>query len=250
MPKLTGLKMKERGKELAPIRARVFELCNRGITSPKAISMRLVGLDVNYNTIAGWIRKWKRGKGLKKITNRMPSKQNQLKKARFTTYEIWEKNPEINVAELGIELRNLGFRVKNNTRRTWLKRFNSGAIPKGYKIKQATPIARITTQPVAEVGLDKPTWEQIVEACPDTETLGLILVNGFITIAKERDELRLNVVPDLKFAREEIAELIRKISEITQERDRIIKIHNEQVAKKRIGHLTIDQVQHRLIPKG
>lgn len=46
-----------------------------------------------------------------------------------------------------------------------------------------------------------------------------------------------------------ISQLKYELGEVTRERNRIMREYNEKIAKLKVGTLTLDQVEHRLIPK-
>ncbi|MBA7545499.1 hypothetical protein ES705_37868 [subsurface metagenome] len=46
-----------------------------------------------------------------------------------------------------------------------------------------------------------------------------------------------------------ISQLKHELGEVTRERNRIMREYNEKIAKLKVGTLTLDQVEHTLIPK-
>lgn len=93
-------KMKERGKELAPIRQVAFEIWERN-PEIKAIKLQSVlkqyGHEVNYCTCRAWLDKWREGKGLarKMKVEAEPVKAEPVKVGEITFAQIVQSAPDI-----------------------------------------------------------------------------------------------------------------------------------------------------------
>lgn len=95
-----AVKMRERGKELAPIRQTAFEIWER-TPEIKAVKLQSVlkqyGHEVNYYTCRAWLVKWGKGKGLAKKmkVEAEPVKAEPVKVGEITFAQIVQSAPDI-----------------------------------------------------------------------------------------------------------------------------------------------------------
>lgn len=89
---------------------------------------------------------------------------------------------------------------------------------------------------IRQVSVDGLTWQQVLNACPEVDVLGVLLVQGFIRQSQEQQE--------------RIAELEKQAEWLTKDRQTLMREHNHLLLQaKSDGHLTIDTAQQQLIPK-
>lgn len=142
-------------------------------------------------------------------------RSEELAPVKKQVEEEWRCNPRLNQAELG---RKLG--ISSSTINCWIMEFHKKA-----HIDKPRPVVPNWV-----------TWEAIIKAVPDTATLGVIVVDGFMMRLQDKDN--------------EIKELKDKVHNITEDRKRIFTEYNTLLSKQRSGgHFGIDQVKHELIPK-
>lgn len=93
------------------------------------------------------------------------------------------------------------------------------------------------------------TLEQIIKAAGSVEALSLLFYQGVMEELKRRDS-GYDVLKQECLEKDElISGLKHELGEMTGERNRLMREYNETMAKLKVGTLTLDQVQHRLIPK-
>ncbi len=171
----------------------------------------------------------------------------ELAPARLLAFELWKENPQITGAELDTALKEKGFDIHKTTRTTWLSRFRKG---KGVRAYEGKPL--ITVKPEKIVPVVKPgklTLEQIIEAVDSVEALSLLFYQGVMEELKRRDAAFDVLKQDCLEKDALISQLKHELGEVTKERNRIMREWNEKIAGLKIGTLTLDQVEHRLIPK-
>jgi len=134
----------------------------------------------------------------------------ELKGLRERAHRLFEENPEIKAK---IVAGKLG--VNESTAYSWKTRWEKRTGKKPPLIPQANKVNELT-------------FEQLIKATGSIETLGVLCVEGFMQKLKESDD---------------------KIAELEEEKKKIMQSHNEYVARTKIGHVTIDQVEHRIIKK-
>ncbi len=161
----------------------------------------------------------------------------ELTPARLFALELWKENPQITAAELGKALKEKGFEIGKTTYSTWLSRFKKG---KGVRTYEGKP--RIAVKPT-EI-----TLEQIIKATGSVEALSLLFYQGVMEELKRRDSAYDVLKQDCLEKDEMISRLRHELGEMTGERNRLIREFNETIAKVKVGTLTLDQVEHRLIP--
>jgi len=195
-------------------------------------------------------------------------KGKELTPARVLAFELWQENPQITGPELGRALKEKGFEVLRGTSTGWLARFKKGGGVQKYDGKKrlpgvkprkhavaaaepsgpAEPAAVETSEPVA-VKPGKITLEQIIKAVGSVEALSLLFYQGVMEELKRRDS-GIDVLRQECLEKDGlISGLKRELEDITRERNRLLREFNEKLAKVKVGTLTLDQVEHRLIPK-
>jgi hypothetical protein len=109
---------------------------------------------------------------------------------------------------------------------------------------------------------EKPTFEQLIESFSSPDELGEYLVLGFVKIAQERNELRSLVGNDTTGLKAELDSYIQRCKELkgevisltsqlqakSNDYDRLLKLHNESLARAKTGHMTIDTIKRAIIP--
>lgn len=78
-------------------------------------------------------------------------------------------------------------------------------------------------------------FERIINSVPNIQTLGILILEGFNAALASRDL----IIDDLK----------KELNDVVKERDKIMEDFNSRLTKAKIGTLTLDQVQHRLVKK-
>jgi len=159
--KTIGKEMKERGKELAPIREMAFQIWKENPEiRVKTLHSQLKehGYEVNYYTLRTWMKRWRKGKPPEKKGRfdaaGMRERGKEMAPIRQTAFEIWERNPEIKPAELHSQLKQYGKEVNLSTCMAWLYKWRNG---RGLARKR-----KVEAEPVkAESVKVEPTWEQI-----------------------------------------------------------------------------------------
>jgi len=79
------------------------------------------------------------------------------------------------------------------------------------------------------------TWERIVELVPNVPSLGEIVLEG--------------IIGRISRLSKENANLTEELDETKADLEKVTELYNSIRANRRIGTLTLDSVQHRLIPK-
>jgi hypothetical protein len=149
----------------------------------------------------------------------------ELAPIRNRAYELLKQNPMLTATPLQSILLSEGLKVEANTCQNWIHRWRQREQQKEQ------------TQPKPELN-----WDHIVKAVPDINTLGQILLHGFMAKLSEKDSA-------YEVLKQENIRLQDELNEAKRERDKIASEFNERLAKAKIGTLTLDQVQHRLIRK-
>jgi hypothetical protein len=154
----------------------------------------------------------------------------ELTPARLFALELWKENLQITALELGKALKEKGFEVAKSTYSTWLIRFKKGKSIRTYDGKDLRAVKPSEITPAVKPS--EITLEQIIKTAGSVEALSLLFYQGVM------EELRRL-----------ISQLKHELGEVTKERNRIMREYNEKIAKLKLGTLTLDQVEHRLIPK-
>ena len=93
------------------------------------------------------------------------------------------------------------------------------------------------------------TLEQIIKAVGSVEALSLLFYQGVMEELTRRD-VAFDVLKQDGLEKDEtISRLKHELAEMTRERNRIMREYNEKMAKVKVGTLTLDQVEKKLIPK-
>jgi len=163
----------------------------------------------------------------------------ELTPARLLAFKLWEENPQITAVELDKALKEKGFEVAKGTRITWLTRFKKGSAIRTYEGK---PLTAVAVKP-GEI-----TLEQIIKAVGSVEALSLLFYQGVMEEMKRRDSAYDVLKQECLKKDEIISQLKHELEEVTKERNRIIREFNEKIAKVKVGTLTLDQIERRLIP--
>ena len=162
----------------------------------------------------------------------------ELTPARLLAFELWKENPQITAAELDKALKEKGFEIGRTTYTGWLTRFKKG---KGIRTYEGKPLAAVKPSEI--------TLEQIIKAVGSVEALSLLFYQGVMEELKRRDSAFDVLKQDCLEKDEMISGLKHELGEVTRERNKMMREYNETMAKLKVGTLTLDQVQHRLIPK-
>ena len=171
----------------------------------------------------------------------------ELTPARLLAFELCKENPQITAAELDKALKEKGFEIGKTTYSGWLGRFKKGKAIRTYDGK---PLAAV--KPRKERIPVKPgeiTLEQIIKAVGNVEALSLLFYQGVMEELNRRDAAFDVLRQDGLEKDELISGLKHELGEMTRERNRLMREYNEKMARVKIGTLTLDQVEHRLIPK-
>jgi len=228
-----GKDMKERGKELAPIREMAFQIwkVNPEIKI-KALHSQLKdhGYEVNYYTLRSWLVKWREGKGTEKKERfsgaKMKERGKELAPIRQTAFEIWGRNPEIKAIKLQSVLKQYGHEINISTCGAWLFKWRKG---KGLARKMKVEAEPMKAEPV-KVG--EITFAQIVQAIPDIETLGVLLFQGMMQKLEEKDTAYDQLRQENVDQQEIISTLKQDLGRALGEVNRISREYNDLVAGK------------------
>ena len=93
------------------------------------------------------------------------------------------------------------------------------------------------------------TLEQLIKAVGSIEALSLLFYQGVMEEMKRRDSAYDILKQDCLKKDELISWLKGDLEQVTKERNKLIREFNEKIAKVKVGMLTLDQVEHRLVPK-
>ena len=142
----------------------------------------------------------------------MKERGKELKDVRERAHQLFEENPEIKAPRVAEKLA-----ITPGTVYGWKRRWEIRTGRKTPPISQSNKV-------------DGVTFEQLVKATGSIETLGVLCVEGFMQKLKESDD---------------------KIAELEEEKKKIkiMQAHNEYAARSKVGHVTLDQVEKRLIKK-
>jgi len=171
----------------------------------------------------------------------------ELTPARLFAFELWKENPQITAAELGKALKEKGFEVVKTTSATWLTGFRKGRRIRtfeGKPLKGVKPRKPLTAVKPSEI-----TLEQIIKTVGSVEALSLLFYQGVMEEMERRDAAYDVLKQDCLEKDEMVSGLKHELGEVTRERNKMMREYNETMAKLKVGTLTLDQVQHRLIPK-
>jgi len=171
----------------------------------------------------------------------------ELTPARLFAFELYKEKPQITTAELDKALKEKGFEVNKATFATWLTRFKKGKGVRTYDGKPPRSVEprmqRIPVKP-GEV-----TLEQIIKAVGSVEALSLLFYQG-VMVELERRDSAFDVLRQECLQKDElISGLKYELREVTRERNKLMSEYNETMAKLKVGTLTLDKVEHKLIPK-
>lgn len=159
----------------------------------------------------------------------------EIEPIRKLAFELWEKDSKINSTELCRLLKQHGHDVKKGTCSTWLSRWRGG---KGYAKSTEPKREALAPAPAPPPAL---TWEDIIKAVPDIETLSILTFQGLMKCLEEKD-----VAYDT--LKQENIRLQQEISDLKQEKNQITRKYNELLAEKGI-HTTLKQAQDTIFGK-
>ena len=180
----------------------------------------------------------------------LKEKRKELAPARALTSKLWRENPQITGPELGKILKEKGFEVTRLTSTRWLTRLKKGrSVGKEQLLSEPAEPAAVETSEPAAVKPGKVTLKQIIEAVGSVEALSLLFYQGVMEELRRRDSAFDALKQDCLEKDRLISGLKCELEEITKERNRLLREFNEKLAKVRVGTLTLDSVEHRLIPK-
>ena len=171
----------------------------------------------------------------------------ELTPARLFALELWKENLQITALELGKALKEKGFEVAKSTYSTWLIRFKKGKSIRTYDGKDLRAVKPSEITPAVKPS--EITLEQIIKTAGSVEALSLLFYQGVMEELKRRDSAYDVLKQDCLEKDALISQLKHELGEVTKERNRIMREYNEKIAKLKLGTLTLDQVEHRLIPK-
>jgi len=93
------------------------------------------------------------------------------------------------------------------------------------------------------------TLEQIIKAAGGVEALSLLFYQGVMEELKRKDSA-LDVLKQECLRKDDvIAQLKKELKTTTNEKHKVIRMYNEKMAKLKLPTLTLEEVEHRLIPK-
>jgi len=125
--------------------------------------------------------------------------------------------------------------IKFDTVSNWIyvgRNDGKNPFPRGNKKKQKGIIMIQTTGTLSK----KPTFNEVLSSFSSQQELANFLLDGFLQIAKERNELRTtrtdSIIPlenQIRELSDENKLLKEKLKLVTTERDRCMKIHNESL---------------------
>ena len=171
----------------------------------------------------------------------------ELTPARLLAFKLWKENPQITAAELGKALKEKGFEVGKTTYSTWLGRFKKGKGVRTYEGKRLVGVEPSEITPAV-----KPreiTLDNIIKAVGSVEALSLLFYQGVMKEMERRDAAFDVLKQDCLEKDEVISRLMHELGEVIRERNRLMREYNEKMAKVKVGALTLDQVEKKLIPK-
>jgi len=260
---------------LEPSRMFAFSIWSEDpqITGSKLVALlKERGYEVSVSTCYSWVARWGKGRGYARSEkSKLIAEMEPIRKIAFS---IWIRDPQIKGSKLEALLKESGHEVGVNTCYYWLSSWGKG---KGYAQSErgkfeAQVAAKVAAQLEAKVGAQleaevapevaekiepeiEPekkaalTWEQIVRAAPDIETLSVLFFQGVMMKMGEKDDAYEVLRQENLNQQQAIADRKRDLVTVTGERNRIMRLYNELLAKKNIGTLTLDQVNHRLVAK-
>jgi len=171
----------------------------------------------------------------------------ELTPARLLAFELCKENPQITAAELGKALKEKGFEIGKTTYSGWLTRFKKGKGVRTYEGKPLKAVKPSEITPAVKPGAI--TLEQIIKAVGNVEALSLLFYQG-VMVELERRDSAFDVLRKEYLEKDAlISQLKHELGEVTRERNRIMREYNETMAKLKIGTLTLDQAEKKLIPK-
>jgi len=151
----------------------------------------------------------------------------ELEPIRRAAFNIWKEHSEITGAELRKMLGDLANGCPRHSPATWVNRWRSGG---GYarKVRQSTSSPPIPTLPEL-------TWEQVLKACPNTETISILVVDGLFAKIKEWSDRALTAEASLKELSKHHENLKTMNQGLMVEFNQLMSKHNEMVAKVKSG---------------
>ena len=172
----------------------------------------------------------------------------ELYPARKMAFSIWTQNQSIFASDLMDRLRENGFDVGRHTCDTWVGRWKRGnglaggrgCGPDGKLLRSARVRGKVAP-PTCSGEVISP-WEQIIKSVPSIETLAVLVLDGFMAKLNEKDTKTSNL-------EQALLDTKKALEAMTNDRKEVMRQFNEHLAKEKVGTLTLDQVQHRLIPK-
>jgi len=178
---------------------------------------------------------------LDKQTPQMVVKRGEeLAPARELAFKLWQENKDISALQLYAILEEKGFKLGKNTPYTWLNRFKKGSKPQAYREKGVKRV----------IASEELTFELLLKIVPDTETLAILAFQGMMAKISERDAIIEVLKQENIQFQDKNSQLKRELEVVTMEKNKITRLYNELLAKRKIGTLTLDQVEKKLIPKG
>lgn len=226
--------IKKKSEELAPIREIAFQIWKENPQiRVKALHSQLKkhGYQVNYYTLRTWVVKWLKGKGPEQKGKfdaaEMRERGKEMAPIRQIAFEIWGRTPEIKAKKLQSVLKQYGKEVNISTCGAWLFKWRKG---EGLARKRKVEAEPVKAEPV-KVG--EITFEQIVQAAPDIETLGVLLFQGMMQKLEEMDTAYDLLQQENVKLQEIIANLNKGLEKANGELNRISREYNELMASKK-----------------
>lgn len=243
----------QRGKELKEVRKRGFEIWEKNLlilAKELRAQLQEQGYQVPYPTCQTWLSRWRKGKGsarkrevregkamslaLREIVRR----GKELEEPRKLAFFLWKENPLISAKEIISQLQEQGYQIPYGTCQAWLNRWRKG---KGYARKR-----EVKAEPGKEVAI---SFEEIVKAAPNVETLSLLFFQGAMKVMTEKDAAH-DVTKQENIGQQQlISNLKQELEQTARDKNKITRLYNELLVKKKVGTLELDKVHHALVPK-
>jgi len=162
--------------------------------------------------------------GAKEIADR----GRELASLREQAYQALGQNPDLTPQELSERLG-----VNESTARTWRDRWRRQS-------QRKEPV--ISKEPLV-------TFEQILEAVPDTETLAILTFQGMMKLIEDKDDNLKALKQDNLNYLQALSAVKAELEKVTEEKNRIMREYNELLSRKKVETLDLTQVKHRLALK-
>lgn len=137
----------------------------------------------------------------------------ELKPIREAAFKIWKENPKMTGAELRNRLGDLAKDIAPNTPETWVNRWRKGeGLARTMKVVEPVKEKPETVQPLTVANVADALLERVVEAVTNYDAI-------------------LNEVKELRPLKGQVTQLEVELKKISGEKDRLLKIHNDQAKR-------------------